>query len=401
MMSDLPYVPCFRYRVGKELALTFLLLSGWEVNAQVPAKDFVGALKFVKQQLASESFESVAVFDVNDDQLPDIVSGGFWYQGPEFTARHAIGSAQRYGEYWDDFSTVPMDVNGDGRTDFITGGWFGKRLVWKENPGTEQEWPEHLIAETGNVETTAAWDVDGDGTPEIIPNTPNDSLIIYRLVLDRQGKGTGMFRAYPILGEHGHGLGFGDINGDGRGDLIVHHGWAEAPERPYQDAWTFHADFDLDKASIPIVVTDVNQDGQPDLIAGQAHDYGLDWYEQRPGQETGKKKWIKHPIDPYHSQFHTMQWVDLDDDGEPELVTGKRYRAHNGKDPGGNDHVGIYYYQWNGESFSKQVVSYGPPGEGKGLGIYFSVADVNGSGKKDIVAAGKDGLFVFYNQGSD
>lgn len=399
-MLNLPYLNCFCRLTGKAFALAALLLINRESVAQAPNKENVGALRFVKQQVASESFESVAVFDVNNDQVPDIVSGGFWYEGPDFTTRHAVGSAQRYGEYWDDFSTIPMDVNGDGRMDFITGGWFGKRLVWKENPGDEQEWPEHLIAEAGNVETTAAWDIDGDGTPEIIPNTPNDSLVIYRLLRDAQGKGTGNFQAYPILGESGHGLGFGDINGDGRGDLILHHGWAEAPEQPFREAWTFHPDFELGKASIPIIVADINQDGQPDLVSGQAHDYGLDWYEQR-STNAGKKEWVKHPIDPHHSQFHTLQWVDLDDDGQPELVTGKRFRAHNGKDPGGNDYVGIYYYKWNGETFGKQVVSYGPPGEGKGLGIYFSIADVNGSGKKDIVAAGKDGLFVFYNQGNN
>ncbi len=391
---------CFYKSTVSAFTLVALLLIVRQAAAQSPDQVQVGALKFEKQQLASESFESVAVFDVNNDQVPDIVSGGFWYEGPAFITRHAIGSAQRYGEYWDDFSTIPMDVNGDGRLDFITGGWFGKRLVWKENPGTGDEWPEHLIAEAGNVETTAAWDIDGDGTLEIVPNTPNDSLVIYQLVRDAQGKGTGTFRAYPILGEHGHGLGFGDINGDGRGDLVVHNGWAQAPEHPFREVWTFHQDFELGKASIPVIVADLNQDGQPDLLSGQAHDYGLDWYEQRP-EESGPKKWIKHPIDPHHSQFHTLQWVDLDDDGQPELVTGKRFRAHNGKDPGGHDHVGIYYYKWNGHNFGKQVVSYGPPGEGKGLGIYFSIADVNGSGKKDIVVAGKDGLSVFYNQGSD
>ncbi|MGB3851215.1 MAG: VCBS repeat-containing protein [Tunicatimonas sp.] len=146
MILNLPYANRFGRRVGKALALISLLLIGRASTAQAPTNDVVGALKFVKQQLASESFESVAVFDVNNDQMPDIVSGGFWYEGPNFTPRHAIGSAQRYGEYWDDFSTVPMDVNGDGRMDFISGSWFGKRLVWMENPGTDQEWPEHLIA---------------------------------------------------------------------------------------------------------------------------------------------------------------------------------------------------------------------------------------------------------------
>ena len=94
-----------------------------------------------------------------------------------------------------------------------------------------------------------------------------------------------------------------------------------------------------------------------------------------------------------------MQWIDLDGDGEAELITGKRYRAHNGNDPGANDPVGIYYYKWNGEGFTKQIISYGPFGEGKGLGLYFSVSDLTGSGRKDIIAAGKDGLYIFYNKG--
>ena len=94
-----------------------------------------------------------------------------------------------------------------------------------------------------------------------------------------------------------------------------------------------------------------------------------------------------------------MLWADLDNDGRNELITGKRYRAHNEKDPGSFDDIGLYYFVWNGESFAKQIISYGPLGEGKGTGIYFAVSDVDGNAWKDIVVAGKDGLFVFYNQG--
>jgi hypothetical protein len=43
-----------------------------------------------------------------------------------------------------------------------------------------------------------------------------------------------------------------------------------------------------------------------------------------------------------------------------ELITGKRYRAHNGKDAGDNESPGLYFYKWNGESFTKNVISYGP-----------------------------------------
>ena len=92
-----------------------------------------------------------------------------------------------------------------------------------------------------------------------------------------------------------------------------------------------------------------------------------------------------------------MKWIDIDGDGKEELITGKRYRAHNDNDPGANDPVGIYYFKWNGETFSKQIISYGEYGEGKGTGLYFSTADLKSSGRKDIIVAGKDGLFIFYN----
>jgi hypothetical protein len=293
-----------------------------------------------------------------------------------------------------------MDVNGDGRTDFVTGGWFGQKIVWKENPGKDTIWKVHEIAATGNVETTRAWDVDGDGVPEIVPNTPGNPLVVYRLVRNNLGKGTGSFEPIKIadkINKQGHGLGFGDLNGDGRGDFILGNGWAEAPANPYKDPWIFHPDLNLGSSSIPIIVADLNKDGANDFIAGQAHGYGLDWYEQKKDPKTNKSSWIKHPIDPFNSQFHAMVWTDLDGDGQQELVTGKRYRAHNGTDPGEADNIGTYYYKWNGESFTKQVISYGPFGEGKGTGIYFSVSDLTGSGRKDIILAGKDGLCVFYN----
>lgn len=358
-----------------------------------------GPIVFRKQMIASESFESVGVFDVNNDTQVDIVSGSYWYQGPGFIQRHYIGPVNRYGEYYDDFSNVPMDVNGDGWTDFVTGGWGDSVIYWRKNPGnTKEEWKNIAIGKTGNVETTRAWDVDGDGVPEIVPNNPSKPVKFFRLVTDKYGKGTGQFKEYQIHNRQGHGMGFGDVNGDGRGDILLDYGWLEAPAKPFEQGWIFHQEYSLQAASIPIVVTDVNGDGKNDLIAGKAHDYGLHWYEQSL-DNSNKRSWKRHAIDPYNSQYHTMEWEDLDNDSIPELITGKRYRAYNDEDPGTNDAIGLYYFQWNGESFTKQVISYGLFGEGKGTGIYFEVKDINSDGNKDIIVAGKDGLYIFYNEG--
>ncbi|MCC5908595.1 MAG: VCBS repeat-containing protein [Balneolaceae bacterium] len=359
---------------------------------------FAQSVQFKKTHIASESYESVGVADLNGNGQLDIISGEYWYEGPDFSDRHFVGQIERRSEYWDDFAAIMMDVNGNGRMDIISGGWFSESLHWRENPGDNSEWQKHIIDQTGNVETARAWDVDGDGFLEIVPNNPNDPLKYYKLERDPNGNATGTFQKVPVADGQGHGLGFGDVNGNGRGDFIVSNGWLESPDDITNSAWTLHEEFDLGSASIPILVVDVNGSGMNDLIVGQAHDYGLDWYEQTT-DESGNRQWTKHSIDPFGSQFHTMEWVDIDGDGNYELVTGKRYRAHNGNDPGANDPIGLYYYKWNGTSFVRHTIASGPLGVGKGTGIYFSVADLNDSGYKDIIVAGKDGLYLFYNKG--
>lgn len=352
------------------------------------------AVQFRQEHIAMESYEAVGAWDVNGDDTLDLVSGAFWYQGPDFKCRHFIADVDRWGggEYYNDFASIPMDVNGDGRLDFITGSWGDRTILWRENPLEKGMWVEHLIDSTGPVECIQAWDIDGDGQLEIVPNTPGKELKFYQLE-------NGTFVRHKVGLEQGHGLGFGDINGDGRGDLISSEQWYEAPADPFSGRWKIHRELSLGSASVPILVVDVNGDGENDLIVGQGHGYGLSWYEQS-SDENGQRSWIVHPIDPYNAQFHTMAWEDMTGDGQPELITGKRFRAHNGRDPGADDPLGLYYFQWNGESFTKHTISYGPLGVGKGAGLFMTVTDLNNDGQNDIAVAGKDGLSVFYNEDS-
>ncbi|MFD2570632.1 FG-GAP repeat domain-containing protein [Spirosoma soli] len=367
-----------------------LVYSSSVLNTPAPQPD----LQFRRYFVAAESYETVAVYDVDKNDTLDIVSGDFWYEGPRFRRRHLIGSQTRQDQYYDDFSTIPMDVNADGRVDFVTGGWFGQTLRWLENPAKAGMWPVHEIAKVGNVETTRAWDVDGDGTLEIVPNNPGHPLKYLKLTAPHQ------FQTINIAPTQGHGLGFGDINADGRGDFVVSDGWLEAPADRSAGQWILHKEFALGTASVPIIVTDVNGDKRTDLIVGQGHGYGLHWYEQTR-DSNGKRGWTKHLIDDKNSQYHCMEWVDITGDGRPELLTGKRFRAHNDNDPGSDDPVGLYYFMWDAakKQFIKHDIAYGPAGAGKGTGIYFAIADLHKTGRKDIVVAGKDGLVVFFNEG--
>ncbi len=141
------------------------------------------------------------------------------------------------------------------------------------------------------------------------------------------------------------------VSGSGRGDFVLNKGWLECLADPLGGEWIWHPEFDLGwDASIPVLVVDVNGDGLADLIVVGSHSYGLSWWEQ--GRDSGGvRTWTLHPSDSFNSEYHDLHWRDIDGDGEPELVTGKRYQAHpNDGDPGG------------GENFSKQVITYGPLG---------------------------------------
>ena len=373
-------------------------------------------VQFERQKIADTVFEAAGVADLNNDGHLDIVSGGAWWAGPDFEARHDYTEVAQHGDYYDDFADYPMDVDGDEWLDIVTGGWFGENLRWLQNPeGRNERWTEREIAKVGNVERPSFWDIDGDGYVEVVPNTPGRSQRIFRLDRGVTGKPESNFTGFEVnVLKTGHGLGFGDINGDGRGDLVVNNGWFEQPQDPFKQQWPFHDEFKLvESSSVPILVHDVDDDGDNDLIVGAGHDYGLWWWEQAgaeelldsdaPSDEAERpvRTWKSHTIESDRSQFHTLELVDLDNDDELEMVTGKRWRAHAEGDPGVDDPVGLYYYEINGGAFERHDIDYGPAEEGhSGTGIYLWFADLDDNGWRDIVAPGKEGLYVFWNRGN-
>jgi len=184
-----------------------------------------------------------------------------------------------------------------------------------------------------------------------------------------------------------------DIDGDGKLYILTTHGWFKNIDAN-SDKWEWHGEWDLGEAGFPIIGYDVNQDGRTDIIYGRGHSYGLYWLEQQ-GDMKGRR-WVKHTIDESFSQVHTLTLADVDGDGELELLAGKRYRGHDGNDPGSYDPLVIYYYKIDRKAgqFTRYPIALNGTA---GAGTQFLVADLDGDGDIDIATAGKTGVHFFEN----
>jgi hypothetical protein len=363
--------------------------------------------KWRVQQLHKDNNEGIAVGDINGDGKPDITSGEFWYQAPDFKQRPLRKILPFGADYMQNNSEHLYDMDGDGDLDVLSGAFTLKNVDWFENPGVGKYdkglWPVHQLVDTGtgHNEATFLHDIDGDGTPEFIENSwnPKNPMQIFRLVRGDDGKVSAKKHIVSQSG-NGHGLGFGDLNGDGRQDIVFQSGWYEQPTAvPFSGPWEYHHDFDLPHASCPIIILDLNRDGRNDLIWSDGHSYGLYWHEQLAPQPDGTTTWRQRLIDKKFSQGHSLAWDDVDNDGQPELITGKRYYAHSGKDAGAHDDITIQYYNWipKTSAWTKHIISTAPAGKGPGIGLQIRVHDLDGNGWKDIIVPGKSGTHILFN----
>ena len=398
-----------------------------EKRMQQPGNGPVGKprIAFLTHRLGTDHAEGISMIDMNGDGFVDLLSGAYWYENPGASGgewkQHQFRSVGIHEEFVSDCGEWVVDVDHDGLPDLVTAGWISNGLWWFRNPGSTAtaagaQWKGERITDSFDTEGGAFADIDGDGKPDVILAHYNRSGILWVDFSKDQPK------VHPVGGreEDGHGIGVADIDGDGKADILTTHGWFQQIDAD-ADKWLWHPDWTLGDAGFPILGYDVNHDGKMDLIYGQGHGYGLYWLEQAGSREH--PHWIRHTIDESFSQSHALALVDLNGDGTPELVTGKRYRGHSGADPGSYDPNVVYAYRLPGAAELAAAKAHAAGGVTPGETMTFSdsaadpaferialslngtatigtqivAGDFDHDGDLDLATAGKLGVHVFEN----
>jgi len=377
--------------------------------------------------------EGATAGDFNHDGIPDVAYGPWWFEGPDYSKKHEyypatatwkranpdaspetppetlpgfMGAKSQKNGYSDNFLAFTDDFNADGWDDILVIGFPGKETFWYENPkGADGPWKKHLVLASVDNESPMYATVTGDGRKGLVCSS--GGFLGYALPVKDTPDAEWTWHPISPKGpwqKFTHGIGIGDINGDGRPDLLEARGWWEQPASSENDPqWTFHEAL-FGKGGANMIVTDVNGDGLADIVTSlEAHGNGIAWFQQT--KEEGVQGWIKHmivgakPEDTEHgtvfTQPHALALADINGDGLPDLVCGKRFWAHGPTgDIAPNDPAVLYWFELKRDGKDARFVPH-LIDSNSGVGTQVMVAPLGRDKKLGILVGNKKGAFVF------
>ena len=392
-----------RFTPNNVFAVAALLIIAAAVCSTTNAAEKAPKIAFKKTKLdAKFRSEGVAVGDFNKDGKLDIAAGRVYYLAPDWKMFSMEKTAREFPPkgYSGSFCNFAHDVNADGWTDVILVDFPGTPTYWYENPKkTGELWKRHVVTGVSNNESPQFLDVDGNGQRELLmavaPSTkasdgPDRQMAFLKPDKDpyQPWRITAVSRkAAPGTKKYSHGLGSGDINGDSRADILVPQGWWEAPKSRASTPWKFHA-AKFGPAAAQMHVYDFDGDGDADVLSSSAHKFGIWWHEQT------KEGWKTHEIDRSFSQTHGLCLADINGDGLPDFVTGKRWWAHGGGDPGGDQPAVFFWFELKRDGKRATWIPHRFDND-SGPGTQFEVVDVDGDKLLDVVTSNKKGVHYF------
>ncbi|MGB1261030.1 MAG: FG-GAP-like repeat-containing protein, partial [Akkermansiaceae bacterium] len=364
--------------------------------------------------------EGASIGDVNADGKPDVVAGPLWWQGPDLKQSFAYAPVKIYpttgpglSGYSNNFFTFPDKITKDKWTDILKVGLPAQPAHLAINPG-EKPFP-HDNAQHSCTHCKAQDHICNESPQYVNVLGKGKQLLAYSrnhiTLSEPDSDPTKPWKVYNVSHKDGglqmytHGLGAGDINGDNLPDILEKRGWWQQPKNwDRKTPWKFHPyPFAPKQGGAQMFSYDIDGDGDSDVVTAlNAHSWGLAWYEQI--KENGKITFKKHTVmtdkptgNPYgvcFSQPHAMACTDIDGDGIKDIVTGKCYFAHNGRDPGAHQPAVLYWFRTVRSKNGTELVPY-QIDDNSGVGRQITTGDINGDGKIDIVVGNKKGVFAF------
>lgn len=332
----------------------------------------------------------VAVADIGGDGVPDIVAGLQWFEGPSWK-RHQLYSATS-GALIDIGKTVPYDIDRDGDLDLIANR-RPQELFWFENPGPPATgmWKKHHVTKKVQYpEIVEFADIDRDGRDEMIISDDGRGLGIRIFEIPRDPRNAPKWSWATVDSSPLHGLGIGDLNVDGRLDVVSDFIWYEQGDG---GKWTKHPlpaptkkrdSINREVMTMQMEVYDVDADGDHDILLTRAHNYGAFWLESSGG---ARPSFTLHEILPGRlpSQLHGVAYGDIDGDGDLDIFAGACRYKHG--DPGQKDPLDVFWIElvrFDGRvSWVKHQLA-----TDLSMGFSPAIADVNADGRMDLVLRG-------------
>lgn len=350
-----------------------------------------------KKSLGVNSCE-VGVADVDRDGHVDILVAGSkqrWFAGPDFTTSYELGVSDG-----NPYAARTADLNADGWPDWITsdgarqeGDYPGELYVYL-NPGSpeaaKETWQRITVyeGEVRHQNDMRIADMDGDGRLDIIERTWSSERVV--VAMQNADISNWTVRVFDT-GETGRpeGISAGDIDGDGEREIVLSGvywdnpgGWRNGDPIEHIIDPTFVQE------EVKSAVGDIDGDGDNDVYMGSAERgfVYLAWYEHMGKNEAGGIDFEKHLIKDDFGKCHMVELIDVDQDGDLDLCTGRSF---------GEDGCLIFYNNGNGGEWTEQ--NFDPSG-----GLYTGiVADLDGDGDLDVVGPDdfyQNGVHYYFNE---